>query len=89
MKANPLDRRSAKRTGELWLQRLKESTPHKKLNLVYLANGSNFHKRSVVIPVLYFLTQAGFLEVVQQSKARRKVDFLVAFSPVCTITIDW
>lgn len=39
--ANPYGRRSAKRTGELWLQRLKESTPHKKLNLIYLANGEN------------------------------------------------
>lgn len=39
--ANPWGRRSAKRTGELWLQRLKESTPHKKLNLIYLANGEN------------------------------------------------
>ncbi|KAH8153115.1 uncharacterized protein LAJ45_02702 [Morchella importuna] len=52
-------RRSAKRTAELWLQRLKESTAHKKLNLIYLAN-----------------------EVVQQSKARRKIDFVVAFSPI-------
>ncbi|RPB02122.1 DUF618-domain-containing protein [Choiromyces venosus 120613-1] len=52
-------RRMAKRTAELWLQRMKESTSHKKLNLIYLAN-----------------------EVVQQSKARKRQDFLTAFSPI-------
>ncbi|KAK0118525.1 hypothetical protein ONS96_011621 [Cadophora gregata f. sp. sojae] len=52
-------RRHADRTGQLWLQRLKDSGSNKRLNLIYLAN-----------------------EVAQQSKARRKDDFLVAFSPV-------
>lgn len=52
-------RRHADRTGQLWLQRLKDSGSSKRLNLIYLAN-----------------------EVVQQSKARRKEDFLIAFSPV-------
>ncbi|KAG2170181.1 hypothetical protein VTO58DRAFT_101137 [Aureobasidium pullulans] len=52
-------RRHADRTAELWLERLKDSNPPKKLNLIYLAN-----------------------EVVQQSKARKKDDFLVAFSPI-------
>ncbi|KAI9837781.1 MAG: hypothetical protein M1819_006715 [Sarea resinae] len=52
-------RRHAERTGQLWLQRLKDSGANKRLNLVYLAN-----------------------EVVQQSKARRKEDFLIAFSPI-------
>ncbi|KAI0598137.1 RNA polymerase II-binding domain-containing protein [Biscogniauxia sp. FL1348] len=51
-------RRHAERTVQLWLQRLKDSTSHKRLNLIYLAN-----------------------EVTQQSKARHKEDFLVAFSP--------
>ncbi|KAI4728487.1 DUF618-domain-containing protein [Aureobasidium sp. EXF-10728] len=49
-------RRHADRTAELWLERLKDSNPPKKVNLIYLAN-----------------------EVVQQSKARKKDDFLVAF----------
>ncbi|KAI5779690.1 RNA polymerase II-binding domain-containing protein [Geopyxis carbonaria] len=31
-------RRQAKRSTELWLERMKESSPHRKLNLVYLAN---------------------------------------------------
>ncbi|KAE9368073.1 DUF618-domain-containing protein [Stipitochalara longipes BDJ] len=52
-------RRHADRTGQLWLQRLKDSGSNKRLNLIYLAN-----------------------EVAQQSKARRKDDFLIAFSPV-------
>ncbi|KFY41140.1 hypothetical protein V494_03148 [Pseudogymnoascus sp. VKM F-4513 (FW-928)] len=52
-------RRHADRTGQLWLQRLKDSNSNKRLNLVYLAN-----------------------EVAQQSKARKKDDFLIAFSPV-------
>ncbi|ESZ89818.1 hypothetical protein SBOR_9796 [Sclerotinia borealis F-4128] len=52
-------RRFADRTGQLWLQKLKDSGSNKRLNLVYLAN-----------------------EVAQQSKARRKDDFLIAFSPV-------
>ncbi|CAJ2507961.1 Uu.00g091470.m01.CDS01 [Anthostomella pinea] len=51
-------RRHADRTVQLWLQRLKECSSHKRLNLIYVAN-----------------------EVTQQSKARRKEDFLVAFSP--------
>lgn len=32
-------RRHADRTAELWLERLKDSNPGKKLNLIYLANG--------------------------------------------------
>ncbi|KAI1100183.1 DUF618-domain-containing protein [Jackrogersella minutella] len=52
-------RRHADRTVQLWLQRLKDSTSHKRLNLIYLAN-----------------------EVAQQTKARNKDDFVVAFSPI-------
>ncbi|MCJ1321930.1 hypothetical protein MMC15_007275 [Xylographa vitiligo] len=52
-------RRHADRTGQLWLQRLKDSGVGKRLNLIYLAN-----------------------EVAQQSKARKKDDFLIAFSPI-------
>ena len=52
-------RRHADRTCAIWLSRLRESTPQKRLTLIYLAN-----------------------EVVQQSKARKKDDFLIAFSPV-------
>ncbi|KAI2471852.1 DUF618-domain-containing protein [Annulohypoxylon bovei var. microspora] len=52
-------RRHADRTVLLWFQRLKDSTSHKRLNLIYLAN-----------------------EVAQQTKARHKEDFVVAFSPV-------
>lgn len=32
-------RRHADRTAQLWMQRLKESTPNKRLNMIYLANG--------------------------------------------------
>ncbi|KAI0169466.1 DUF618-domain-containing protein [Hypoxylon sp. FL1284] len=52
-------RRHADRTVQLWFQRLKDSTSHKRLNLIYLAN-----------------------EVAQQTKARRREDFVVAFSPI-------
>ncbi|KAL8869631.1 MAG: hypothetical protein Q9174_004128 [Haloplaca sp. 1 TL-2023] len=52
-------RRHADKTCAIWLSRLRESTPQKRLTLIYLAN-----------------------EVVQQSKARKKDDFLIAFSPV-------
>lgn len=54
-----LSRRHADKTATLWLQRLKDSSSNKRLNLIYLAN-----------------------EVAQQSKARRKDDFLVAFAPI-------
>ncbi|KAL6716824.1 hypothetical protein ACLMJK_004736 [Lecanora helva] len=52
-------RRHADRTAQIWLQRLKESSSNKRLNLIYLAN-----------------------EVAQQSKARKKDDFLIAWSPI-------
>ncbi|KAF2197985.1 DUF618-domain-containing protein [Delitschia confertaspora ATCC 74209] len=52
-------RRQADRTAQLWMQRIKESTPSKKLNLIYLAN-----------------------EVVQQSKMRKKMEFVNSYSPI-------
>lgn len=33
------NRRHADRTGQLWLQRLRDSGSNKRLNLIYLANG--------------------------------------------------
>jgi regulator of Ty1 transposition protein 103 len=53
------NKRNAVRTAELWMQRVKDSQPAKRLSLVYLAN-----------------------EVVQQSKARKKEEFVNAFAPV-------
>lgn len=52
-------RRHAGRTAQLWMQRLKDSAPNKRLSLIYLVN-----------------------EVVQQSKARKKTEFVNAFSPI-------
>ncbi|KAJ5322851.1 RNA polymerase II large subunit CTD [Penicillium brevicompactum] len=52
-------RRHAERTGQIWLSKIRDSPPPKRLNLIYLAN-----------------------EVAQQSKARGKDDFLIAFSPI-------
>ncbi|OOQ86103.1 DUF618 domain protein [Penicillium brasilianum] len=52
-------RRHAEKTAQIWLQKIRDSPPPKRLNLVYLAN-----------------------EVAQQSKARGKEDFLIAFSPI-------
>ena len=52
-------RRHADRTANLWLQRLREVSTSKRLNLIYLSN-----------------------EVVQQSRARSKQDFLLAFEPI-------
>ncbi|KAF2759197.1 DUF618-domain-containing protein [Pseudovirgaria hyperparasitica] len=52
-------RRHADRTAQLWLQRLKDSTATKRLNLIYLAN-----------------------EIAQQSRVRKKMEFISAFSPI-------
>lgn len=58
------------------MQRLKDSGANKRLNLVYLANGIAFRAMKG------FLSLISSIEVAQQSKARRKDDFLLAFSPV-------
>ncbi|KAJ4290287.1 hypothetical protein N0V90_010503 [Kalmusia sp. IMI 367209] len=52
-------RRHAEKIAHLWSQRVKDSTPNKKLTLVYLAN-----------------------EIIQQSKIRKKDEFLKAFDPI-------
>jgi regulator of Ty1 transposition protein 103 len=52
------NRRNAVRTAEIWMQRVRDSPPPKRLSLVYLAN-----------------------EVVQQSKLRKKSEFVDAFTP--------
>ncbi|CAG7927067.1 unnamed protein product [Penicillium olsonii] len=52
-------RRHAERTAQIWLSKIRDSPPQRRLNLIYLAN-----------------------EVAQQSKARGKDDFLIAFSPI-------
>ncbi|KAK5797980.1 hypothetical protein VI817_004271 [Penicillium citrinum] len=52
-------RRHADRTAQIWLQKVRDSPPPKRLNLVYLAN-----------------------EVAQQSKARGRDEFLIAFAPI-------
>ncbi|KAF2673506.1 DUF618-domain-containing protein [Microthyrium microscopicum] len=52
-------KRHAVRTAELWMAKLNDSSPTRRLSLIYLAN-----------------------EVVQQSKARKKEDFAIAFSPI-------
>ena len=93
--AYTMHRRHADRTGQLWLQRLKDSGSNKRLNLIYLANGSSLaHNLSAAILaaviqdcpefclLVSLLTTCGVVEVAQQSKARRKDDFLIAFSPV-------
>lgn len=71
-------RRHADRTGAIWLQKLKEAGGSKRLNLIYLANGT-----VIVSSVLDSLqTNWSLPEVAQQSKARKKDDFLIAFSPI-------
>jgi regulator of Ty1 transposition protein 103 len=90
-----LRRRHADRTGQLWLQRLKDSGSNKRLNLIYLANGKLVHSlhstnraaivqkgHAEILRQEYVANDILGSEVVQQSKARRKDDFLVAFSPV-------
>lgn len=74
------NRRHADRTGQLWLQRLKDSNSNKRLNLVYLANGTSHPRWNHLGVVETILTI--HVEVAQQSKARKKDDFLIAFSPV-------
>ena len=41
-------RRHAERTAQLWLQRLRDSGAPKRLNLVYLANGTRISAANVV-----------------------------------------
>jgi regulator of Ty1 transposition protein 103 len=89
-------RRHADRTGQLWLQRLKDSGSNKRLNLIYLANGMTIlssisanmagiiqtsRREELGLGVCLLMTSS-IIEVAQQSKARRKDDFLIAFSPV-------
>lgn len=76
-------RRHADRTVQIWHQRLKDLSSHKRLNLIYLANGKDPCSlfRSPTTDEL-ILTCRKCVEVCQQSKVRHKEDFLVAFSPV-------
>jgi regulator of Ty1 transposition protein 103 len=68
-------RRHSARTAELWLSKLKDTSPVKRLSLVYLVNGAL---------LLNGICRTDKLsEVVQQSRARRKEDFVNAFTPVC------
>lgn len=73
-------RRHADRTAQLWLEKLRDSNSSKRLNLVYLANGPYPYRPYTGSR---HRTLTWFTEVAQQSKARRKDDFLIAFSPVC------
>lgn len=52
-------RTRAEWTADVWFQRLKDSQPGRRLNLIYVAN-----------------------EIVQQSKVRKKFEFMSAFAPV-------
>jgi regulator of Ty1 transposition protein 103 len=67
---------------------LKDSGSYKRLNLIYLANGKHLPICSPFARITEFdvgvglLMTSAILEVAQQSKARRKDDFLIAFSPV-------
>lgn len=82
-------RRHADRTVQIWLQKLKESPSTRRLNLIYLANGKSppaqnlcaqpvqGHEDGELTRLTIVLT-----EVTQQSKARNKVDFPLAFAPI-------
>lgn len=75
-------RRHAERTAQLWLQKLRDSPAAKRLNLIYLANGAinpNYCRYTKLMQNI---------EVAQQSRARRKEDFLIAFSPVSVDCTD-
>jgi regulator of Ty1 transposition protein 103 len=69
-------RRHADRIAQLWMQRLKESTPSKRLVLIYLANGTTQRLHIAISP----LTQPP--EIAQTSKIRKKDEFLRAFDPI-------
>lgn len=55
---------------------MRESSPSKKLVLIYLANG----KPQIPFPHGFALT--GFVEITQTSKMRKKEEFLRAFEPI-------
>lgn len=58
------------------MQRIKESPPNKKLSLIYLANGEHSTASILSLP----LTRP--VEIVQQSKIRKKDEFLKAYDPI-------
>lgn len=67
---------------QLWFQRLKDSGANKRLNLIYLANGVWWFSASYQAGSKDGAADVRHIEVAQQSKVRRKTDFLIAFSPV-------
>ncbi|KAM3479296.1 hypothetical protein MY5147_001777 [Beauveria neobassiana] len=71
-------KRHADRTVALWMQRLKDSSATRRLSLVYLANGKARASSAKRLPANAHCNT----EVAQQSRIRRKEDFIIAFSPV-------
>lgn len=81
--SHSISRRHADRTVQIWLQKLRESPSTRRLNLIYLSNGespwmadSNVHRSNAADTISILI------EVVQQSKARHKEDFPLAFAPI-------
>lgn len=60
------------------MTRLRGANGIKRIALIYLANGKSIEYKYLAI----LLANAYSTEIVQQSKARRKEDFLIAFSPI-------
>lgn len=65
-------RRHADRTGQLWLQRLKDSGSNKRLNLIYLANGMCLVLESYLIagPLMDFKICRGGTAIEGQTQGR-------------------
>jgi regulator of Ty1 transposition protein 103 len=61
----------------MWMQRIKESTPNKKLSLIYLANGP--YPPNIFSTITATNTTP---EIVQQSKIRKKDEFVKAYDPI-------
>lgn len=59
------------------MQRLKDSSSTRRLSLIYLANGK-FDR----LQLTGIANERRTTEVAQQSRIRRKEDFIIAFSPV-------
>lgn len=52
-------RRHAERTAQLWLQKIRDSPPPKRLNLIYLANGTYVLPHLSSVPLADYIYRGG------------------------------
>lgn len=52
-------RRHAERTSQIWLQKIRDSPPPKRLNLIYLANGTHVLQHLSSAPLANYIYRGG------------------------------